>query len=83
MEAIVQALAAAGSCGAPATDPLGREVGAAFALLEGGRVAVVEQAQASGLWRVRDGRARRGGASSRGTGELIAAAIDAARARSW
>jgi glycerate kinase len=62
---------------ASATDPLGREVGAAFAVLEGGRVAVVEQAQASGLWRLRDDERDAVAASSRGTGELIRAAIDA------
>ena len=50
---------------------------AAFALLDGGRVAVVEQAQASGLWRLRDDERDAVAASSRGTGELIRAAIDA------
>ena len=50
--------AAAGSSRRRRTDPLGRAVEAAFGLLDGGSVAVVEQAQASGLWRVRDGRAR-------------------------
>ena len=61
---------------APASDPLGREVEGAFALLEGGRVAVVEQAQASGLWRVATVERDPVGATSHGTGELIAAAID-------
>jgi glycerate kinase len=61
---------------APATDPLGREIEAAFALLEGGRVAVVEQAQPSGLWRVATVERDPVGATSQGTGELIAAAID-------
>ncbi len=61
---------------ASATDPLGREVEGAFALLEGGKVAVVEQAQASGLWRVAAGERDAVGATSRGTGELIAAAIE-------
>ncbi len=61
---------------ARATDPLGREVDAAFALLEGGRLAVVEQAQPSGLWRVATVERDPVGATSRGTGELIAAAID-------
>ena len=54
-----------------------RVIGAAFALLDGGRVAVVEQAQASGLWRLRDDERDAVAASSRGTGELIRAAIDA------
>jgi glycerate kinase len=61
---------------APASDPLGREVEGAFALLEGGRVAVVEQAQASGLWRVATVERDPVGATSYGTGELIAAAIE-------
>ena len=61
---------------APASDPLGREVEGAFALLEGGRVAVVEQAQASGLWRVATVERDPVGATSHGTGKLIAAAID-------
>jgi glycerate kinase len=63
--------------GAPATDALGREIGAAFAVLEGGRVALVEQAQASGLWRLRDDELDAVAASTHGTGELIRAAIDA------
>ena len=61
---------------APASDPLGREVEGAFALLEDGRVAVVEQAQASGLWRVATVERDAIGSTSYGTGELIAAAID-------
>jgi len=76
MEAMVRA-AGGRTLGAAATDALGREVGAAFALLEGGRVAVVEQAQASGLWRLHDGELDAVAASSRGTGELIGAAVDA------
>jgi glycerate 2-kinase len=62
--------------GAPATDPLGREVGAAFAILDEGRVAVVEQAQASGLWRLRETERDAVAASSRGTGELIRTAVE-------
>ena len=38
-----------------ATDALGRRVEAAFGMLEGGKEAVVEQAQASGLWRLAEG----------------------------
>jgi len=75
MEAIVHARGGR-ILGAAATDPLGHEVGAAFAVLEGGRVAVVEQAQASGLWRVRERERDAVAASSRGTGELIRAALD-------
>jgi glycerate kinase len=58
-------------------DPLGRGVDADFALLRTGRTAVVEMAQASGLWRVPEGERDPWGASTRGTGQLIAAAIEA------
>jgi glycerate kinase len=58
-----------------ASDPLGRRVSAAFGILD--RTAIVEMAQASGLWRV-DPRERDPiAASTRGTGELIAAALEA------
>jgi glycerate 2-kinase len=76
MEAVVRARGGR-ILGARATDVLGREVMAAFAMLDGGRIAVVEQAQASGLWRLRDDERDAVAASSRGTGELIRAAIDA------
>jgi len=64
---------------APAHDPLLRPIEAEWALLADGR-GVVECAAASGLLRLGEGEltpanARR--ASSRGTGELIAAALDA------
>lgn len=55
------------------SDPLGRPVEAEFALLPGRRTAVVEMAQASGLHLADDAWA----ASTRGTGELIAAALGA------
>ncbi len=63
-----------------AHDPLGREVEAGWLLLDGGKAAFVEMAEASGLARLApDERtpetARR--ASTRGTGELVKAALDA------
>ena len=59
-------------------DPLGREVEASFALLgNDGTIAVVEAAQASGLWRLHEDELDPWGASTRGTGELIAAAVAA------
>jgi glycerate kinase len=76
MEALVRALAGQ-TASATVTDPLGREVSAAFGLLRDGRVAVVETAQASGLWRVSSSDRDAVAASTRGTGELIAAAIEA------
>jgi glycerate kinase len=61
-------------------DPLGREVDAAFALLEDGGTAVVETAQASGLGLVADGERDAVAASTAGTGELVLAAVEAGAA---
>jgi glycerate 2-kinase len=61
---------------ATASDPLGRPVEAEFALLADGRTAVVEMAQASGLGLVADDERDALAASTRGTGELIAAAVE-------
>lgn len=65
---------------AAAHDALGRPVQASFALLtgeDGDRTAVVEVAAASGVWRLAADELDALGASSRGTGELIAAAVAA------
>ena len=74
-EAIVRAKAGRIAT-ATVTGPLGEPVTAAFGLLDEGKTAVVEMAQASGLWRVPAERRDAWSASSRGTGELIADAID-------
>jgi hypothetical protein len=58
------------------SDPLGRPVEAGFALLPDGS-AVVEMAQASGLSLVAESERDAWSASTRGTGELIAAAAEA------
>ncbi len=58
-----------------ASDPLGRRIEAPFGV--GGEVAVVETAAASGLGLVAEHERDPIGASTFGTGELIAAAIDA------
>jgi glycerate kinase len=58
------------------SDPLGRPVEAAFALLPDGP-AVVEMAQASGLSLVDEPERDAWAASTRGTGELIVAAVEA------
>ena len=58
------------------SDPLGRPVEAGFALLPDGS-AVVEMAQASGLSLVDESERDAWAASTRGTGELIAAAVEA------
>ena len=65
---------------ATASDPLGRPVEAAFALLPDG-AAVVEAAQASGLGLVEERERDAWAATTRGTGELIAAATEAGAER--
>lgn len=62
------------------SDPLGRLVEAEWGLLPGGRTAVVEMARASGLRHVSEGERDAWTASTRGTGELIAAAAQAGAA---
>jgi glycerate 2-kinase len=64
------------TAGASVSDPLGRSVRAGFGLLEDGGTAVVEVAEASGLGRVASGGRDAEAASSRGTGELIVAALE-------
>ena len=59
---------------ADASDPLGRPLRARFGLAGEGQVAIVEVAEASGLGRVSAGERDPEAASTRGTGELIAAA---------
>lgn len=61
---------------AEVADPLGRPVTADWALLAGGKRAVVEMAQASGLWRVAEDERDAWAASTRGTGELIDSALE-------
>jgi glycerate 2-kinase len=61
---------------ARALDPLGREISAGFALLEDGGTALVETASASGLGLVAEEERDAEAASTYGTGQLIAAAID-------
>jgi glycerate kinase len=75
MDALVSALGGEVRT-ADASGPLGRPVKASFALLPDGR-AVVETAQASGLGLVEEDERDPWAASTRGTGELIAAAVAA------
>jgi glycerate 2-kinase len=65
------------TAGAEASDPRGRVIRAGFALLEDGGTAVVEVAEASGLTRVAPEERDPVAATTYGTGELIAAAVDA------
>jgi glycerate 2-kinase len=65
---------------ASVSDPLGREVEAHFVVLPDWR-AVVEAAEAIGLWRLSADELDPLGASSRGLGELMRAAVDAGATR--
>ncbi|MDQ2622863.1 MAG: glycerate kinase, partial [Actinomycetota bacterium] len=58
-------------------DALSRPVEGRVALLADGRTAVVEVAEASGMWRLRAEEMDAVAASSRGTGMLMAAAVEA------
>ncbi len=64
-----------------AHDPLGRPIEARFALLGDGRTAAVDTASASGLALVPPAERDPERASTAGTGELVAAAIDAGAER--
>jgi glycerate kinase len=61
----------------PVTGPLGESVAAALGLLPGGETAVFEMASASGLALVPPDRRSAMLATTRGTGELLRAALDA------
>jgi glycerate kinase len=64
---------------AAVSDPMGREIEASFALVTGARerkVAIVEMAAASGLALVPEGERDAFAASTFGTGQLIAAAVE-------
>lgn len=61
---------------APATDPIGRPVEAAWLRSTDGRRAVVELAEASGLSRLAASERDPVGASTRGTGEVLRAVLD-------
>jgi glycerate 2-kinase len=63
------------------SDPLGRPLEAAFALIDGGRTGIVEMARASGLGLVAEEERDAWAASTRGTGELIVAAVEAGAER--
>jgi glycerate kinase len=66
--------------GAVAHDALGRELRTGFGLVEDGGTAIVETASASGLALVDEDERDAWAASTYGTGELIASAIDAGAA---
>lgn len=66
---------------ASAHDPLGRPIEARFGLVRDGSTAIVEVAAASGLDLVDEGERDPERASTQGSGELIAAAIEAGAGR--
>jgi glycerate kinase len=59
-----------------AADPLGRAIRAGYGLMDGGKTAVIEMAEASGLWRLRPDERDAWRATTRGTGELIRHAVE-------
>lgn len=65
---------------ATARDPLGREVTARYGVLPDG-TAVIEMAEASGLWRLAEGERDPWRASTAGTGDLIRHAVEQSNAR--
>ena len=75
MEILVDALGGE-TRAAPAHDPLGRRLEARYGLVREGSTAIVEVAAASGLGLVDERERDPERASSAGTGELIAAAIE-------
>jgi glycerate kinase len=76
MDALVTALGGE-LLSATVSDPLGRPVEARFGLVDGGRTGIVEMAEASGLKLVAEDERDAFAASTRGSGELIAAAVEA------
>ena len=64
-------------------DPLGREIQARYALLENGRIAVIETAAASGLTLLKPEELDPLTASSIGTGELIQDAVEQGVEEIW
>jgi glycerate kinase len=77
-EGTLEAIAVAGGWEWQTTtvsDPIGRPIAARWLVSADGERAVVEMAEASGLSRLRPDELDPVGASSRGTGELVAAAV--------
>ena len=67
----------------PVHDPLGRPIEARYALLEGGRIAVIETAAASGLTLLKPVELNPLIASSFGTGELMQDAVEQGVQEIW
>ena len=63
-------------CETRAHDPLGREIRAAFGLIDAGKTAVIESAEAAGLKRLSPDELDVRGATTAGVGDLIRAALD-------
>ena len=64
-------------------DPLGRPVEASYGLAHGGRTAIIETAAASGLCLLREEERNPLAASTFGTGQLIADALDEGAEEIW
>ena len=83
MALLVEALGGELVGGAGAAIRSGARSSAAFGLVDGGATAIVETAQASGLGLVAAGERDAWRASTRGTGELIVAAVAAGAREIW
>lgn len=79
--AVLQAALGGEARSVPAHDPLGREIEADLVLLADGETAAVDTAAASGLPLVEEAERDAEAASTYGTGELIAAAVEAGARR--
>ena len=75
VEAIVTGLHGT-SISVPTTDPLDRPCRASFGWIADRQLAVIEMAAASGLWRLADDELDPDRASTRGTGDVVRAALD-------
>jgi len=81
-EGFVESMLAAGGgrrIGAPCHDALGRPVEGGYGLVD--RLAVIEMAEASGMWRLGEGERDPRRATTRGTGELMRHAVEVSGAR--
>lgn len=81
VEAFASAQPGAVKVSAMVEDPLGRRVEAGFAV--SGALAVVEMAAASGLWRLKAEKRDPRRTSTRGTGQLVAAAMERGCTEVW
>ncbi|MCI0673369.1 MAG: glycerate kinase, partial [Myxococcaceae bacterium] len=81
VDAVAAAVPEAREVRVPVEDPLGRAVSARFLMMPDGRTAVLEMAEAAGLWRVAPQERDPLNASTFGVGQMLRAALDAGAKR--